>query len=395
MTTTLWWLKKSHDVATFKIGDCNTYAIATSRGEDGIQIMELIRELTPPVITLLGDNPQTIYLDGAYDELHATTDDGSPVTIDSLGVDDSKVGTYYVTYDSIDPSCNVATQVTRTVKVAVSPITLTPAGSITDGSDGYDVLEGASGVDIFNMTDSNNITSTYAIVASSDDNSFQIINVTDPYHPLPAGSGTDDFGCYTELLGASGVATFEISTNMYAIIASEGNSTLPGGFQIINMTDPYRPLAAGSGTDDSDDYTELDGASGVKTFEISTNMYAIVASIDDNGIQIINVTDPYTPSAAGFGSIDPNGASGVDIFTMTIGMETKTYAIIASEGDSDLPGGFQIVDVSNPYRPSPTGSGADGSGGYEELDGASGVATFNVTDNNNYNEHVRNHCKRR
>ena len=375
-------LKESHDVATFEIG-CNTYAIATSRGEDGIQIMELIRELTPPVITLLGDNPQTIYLDGAYDELRATTDDGSPVTIDSFGVDDSKVGTYYVTYDSIDPSCNVATQVTRIVKVAVSPITLTPVGSITDGSDGYDVLEGASGVDIFNMTDSNNITSTYAIVASSDDNSFQIINVTDPYHPLPAGSGTDDIGGYTELLGASGVATFEISTDMYAIIASEGDSDLLGGFQIINVTDPYRPLAVGSGTDDIGGYKKLDGANDVDTFKIGTNMYAIIASVRDNGIQIINMTTPSSPSAAGFGSIDPNGASGVDIFTMTIGMETKTYAIIASEGDSDLLGGFQIVDVSNPYRPSPIGSGADGSDGYEELDGASGVKTFSMTDNNN------------
>ncbi len=367
-------LKASHDVATFKIGDCNTYAIATSRGDNGIQIIELIRELTPPVITLLGDNPQTIYFGGAYDELYATTDDDSPVTIDSFGVDDSKVGTYYVTYDSVDPSCNVATQVTRTVEVAVSPITLTPAGSITDGSDGYDVLEGASDVDIFNMTDSNNITSTYAIVASSDDNSFQIINVTDPYHPLPAGSGTDGSGGYTELLGANDVDTFEIGTDRYAIIASKDDD----GFQIVDVSNPSTPTAAGSGTDNDgtndSPYTVLDGASGVKTFEIGTDRYAIIASVRDSGIQIINMTTPSSPSAVNFGYTDPKGASGVDIFTIG----DNPYAVVASKGELNLPGGFQIVNVTDPSRPLTVGSGTDGSDGYDVLDGASGVKTFEI-----------------
>ena len=366
-------LKEPHGIATFNAG-CNTYAIATSRGEDGIQIMELTRELKRPVITLLGDNPQIIYRGGAYDELYATTDDDSPVTIDSFGVDDSKVGTYYVTYDSIDPSCNVATQVTRTVEVAVSPITLTPAGSITDGSDGYDVLEGASDVDIFNMTDSNNITSTYAIVASSDDNSFQIINVTDPYHPLPAGSGTDGSGGYTELLGANDVDTFEIGTDRYAIIASKDDD----GFQIVDVSNPSTPTAAGSGTDNDgtndSPYTVLDGASGVKTFEIGTDRYAIIASVRDSGIQIINMTTPSSPSAVNFGYTDPKGASGVDIFTIG----DNPYAVVASKGELNLPGGFQIVNVTDPSRPLTVGSGTDGSDGYDVLDGASGVKTFEI-----------------
>ena len=367
-------LKKPHGIATFKIGDCNTYAIATSRGDNGIQVMELIRELTPPVITLLGDNPQTIYLGGAYDELRATADDGSEVIPDSSEVNTNVTGTYPVTYDSIDPSCNVATQVTRTVEVAVSPITLTPAGSITDGSDGYDVLEGASDVDIFNMTDSNNITSTYAIVASSDDNSFQIINVTDPYHPLPAGSGTDGSGGYTELLGANDVDTFEIGTDRYAIIASKDDD----GFQIVDVSNPSSPSAAGSGTDNDgtndSSYTVLDGASGVKTFEIGTDRYAIIASVRDSGIQIINMTTPSSPSVANFGSIESKGASGVDIFTI----DDNPYAVVASKGDSILPGGFQIMNVINPYRPSFAGSGTDGIGGYDVLDGASGVKTFEI-----------------
>ena len=72
-------------------------------------------DTTPPVITLLGPNPQTIELGSGYTELGATTDDGSPVTIDSsLFVD--AVGSYTISYDSTDGTNN-ATTVTRTVNV--------------------------------------------------------------------------------------------------------------------------------------------------------------------------------------------------------------------------------------------------------------------------------------
>ena len=451
-------LKASHDVATFNAG-CHTYAIATSRGDDGIQIMELTRKLTPPVITLDGSNPQTISLGDQYVDLGATTDDGSEVTPDLLEVPTNEIGTYYVTYDSVDSSCNAATPVTRTVKV-VSPITLTPAGHASHNEDNYSELYGAYGVDIFTRMEGE-MKKTYAIVASRGGNNgvgsgFQIINVTDPYHPLPVGNGTDKYSnndsLYTELLGASGVDTFNITIGMetktyaiiasknddgfqiinittpknpspassktdgsvyneldgasgvktftrmegeekkmYAIIASEGDD----GFQIIDVTDPGSPLAAGSGTD-GNSYDELLGASGVDTFEIGTKTYAIVASVVDDGFQIINMTDPGSPSPAGSGTdkddSDPeddspyqelDGASGVKTFTRLNDMGTNnTYAIIASKAD----GGFQIIDVTDPKNPSPAGSGTDKDDSdpeddspYTELQGASGVDTFNIT----------------
>ena len=62
----------------------------------------------------------------------------------------------------------------------------------TDGIGGYDELKGAYGVDTFNMTDNNNMMSTYAIVASQKDNGIQIINMTTPLTPSPAGSLSDD-----------------------------------------------------------------------------------------------------------------------------------------------------------------------------------------------------------
>ena len=63
-----------------------------------------------------------------YTELGATTDDGSPVTIDSsLFVD--AVGSYIISYDSTDGT-NAATTVTRTVNVVD---TTTAPADPTDG----------------------------------------------------------------------------------------------------------------------------------------------------------------------------------------------------------------------------------------------------------------------
>ncbi len=71
---------------------------------------------TPPVITLIGANPQTTYLGAGYTELYATTNDGSTVTIDATEFTDT-IGTYSIYYDSTDELDNKAVQVIRTVNV--------------------------------------------------------------------------------------------------------------------------------------------------------------------------------------------------------------------------------------------------------------------------------------
>ena len=69
----------------------------------------------------LSDAEQTIELGAGYTELGATTDDGSPVTIDATAFVDA-VGSYPILYDSTDTAGNIATQVSRTVNVvAVIP----------------------------------------------------------------------------------------------------------------------------------------------------------------------------------------------------------------------------------------------------------------------------------
>ncbi|HKR06700.1 MAG TPA: DUF5011 domain-containing protein, partial [Bacteroidia bacterium] len=76
---------------------------------------------TPPVITLLGDNPMTVSLNGAYIELGAaaTDDEDGDVTANisiSGSVDVDAAGTYTITYSVSDKEGNAATE-TRTVNV--------------------------------------------------------------------------------------------------------------------------------------------------------------------------------------------------------------------------------------------------------------------------------------
>lgn len=81
-------------------------------------------DTTPPVITLNGANPQTVYRGTAFTDLGATvTDDFDAArTITGSGtVDTSTVGSYTLTYSAQDEVGNVATPVTRTVNVVLNP----------------------------------------------------------------------------------------------------------------------------------------------------------------------------------------------------------------------------------------------------------------------------------
>jgi len=80
-----------------------------------------------PVITLLGDDPQTIVLGAGYSELNATatdTEDDDTVLTSNIVINATAfvdaVGSYPVHYDVTDSDSNPADQVTRTVNVVTN-----------------------------------------------------------------------------------------------------------------------------------------------------------------------------------------------------------------------------------------------------------------------------------
>ena len=90
---------------------------------------------------------------------------------------------------------------------------------------------------------------------------------------------------FTELGTAIDVATFTIDSSTYAIVIGHDDD----GVQIIDISDPANIVATDAETDGVNGFTELDGAAGVATFTIGSSTYAIVASFDDDAVTIIGL----------------------------------------------------------------------------------------------------------
>ena len=236
-------------------------------------------------------------------------------------------------------------------------------------SERYPVLDGANSIATTTIEGS-----TYALVASYFDNGVQIINIDDPYNPINASSITDGTR-YPELQGANSIVTTTIEGSTYALVASYDDD----GVQIINITDPYNPINASSITDGTR-YPELQGAHSITTATIRGSTYALVASYIDNGVQIINIDDPYNPTNASHvtkGASYPKLEHAYSINTATIG--GSIYALVASDRSGD---GVQIINIDDPYNPTSVSSITQGAK-YPVLQGATSITTT-IIENSTY-----------
>ena len=118
----------SSAVNTDRVGDYSvTYDVTDTTGNAAEQKTRTVRVIDTgkPIITLTGDNPQTIEFGEGYTELKATAtdlvDDDIELTrrivIAGDEVITDRVGEYQVTYDVTDTAGNAAEQKTRTVRV--------------------------------------------------------------------------------------------------------------------------------------------------------------------------------------------------------------------------------------------------------------------------------------
>ena len=185
----------------------------------------------------------------------------------------------------------------------------------------------------------------------------------------PVAFVADGADGFEELGGIKGITAVTIGSSTYALAAAHGDD----GVQIIDITDPSNPSPVAAVTDGVGGFEELEGARYITTVTIGSSTYALVTASADGGIQIIDITNPSSPvptahigDAAGVTLHDARG-----ITTATIG--SSVYAVVATHD-----GLVQIMNITNPSEPALVATVRDGLGGFDALGSARGITTTTI-----------------
>ena len=262
----------------------------------------------------------------------------------------------------------VASYLDNAVQVidVTDPTSPMPVASIRDGEGGFEALGGGSALVVTTISGN-----TYALVASQLEHAVQVIDVTDPTSPMPVASIRDGEGGFEALAEPYDIEAVTISGTTYALVPSIRDSAV----QIIDLTNPASPTPAGVIRDGEDGFDDIGNAIGIAIAATPDHTYALVASSSDHAVQIIDLTNPTSPAPAG---VIRNGDGGIGLITPThidvVTIAETNYALVASfDGDY-----IRVIDLTNPTSPVPVASIRDGEGGFEALQSASRIATFTV-----------------
>ncbi len=421
-------LSKPYGITTIKI-DGSTYALVTSTSDNGVQIIDISDPSEPvPVASAIdGDEVGGIpfeRLQTAWGVTTTTIDDSTYALVTSQGSDNgvqiidisgTKTGATSVEnsdvvdgvpYDTLLGSDSITTAKIGSHTYALitsildyhgvqiidisNPKTPVPVISFRDGQ------KATNGMPFDTLTIPRDITtikidnSTYALVTSFIDNGVQIIDISEPSEPVPVASAIDGETVggktFDTLASPYAITTTKIGSGTYALVTSIHDH----GVQIIDISNPLLPVPVASAVNG----TEIDGKTfdtladpyAITTTKIGSGTYALVTSTSDNGVQIIDISNPKTPVPVISFRDGQNGANGMPFDTLTIPrdittikIDNSTYALVASQGSDN---GVQIIDISEPSEPVPVASAIDGEtvGGktFDTLAGSYAITTTKI-----------------
>ena len=203
--------------------------------------------------------------------------------------------------------------------------TLEPADSMDD-SEGDLELGGARGVAVFDLDGGEK----HALVSAESDNGIQLVRIRGDGTLHPAGSASDGDPGFDRLGDAFGISMLGGGSpgGVYAAVTSRAN---PGGVQLVHVRgEDGALLPAGSVADDAGGFAELRGAHGIAAFGEGGRSYALVAAIDDNGVQLIRT------STASVANVTTNAAGGPHGPGSAIDIGVAFDAPVLAEGPLEL-----------------------------------------------------------
>ena len=144
-----------------------------------------------------------------------------------------------------------------------------------------------------------------------------------------------------ELNGLREIALFTKGSSTYVIGVAENDD----GFEIIDISNPEDPSPVGRCSDGSScNATRLKGVSNVAVTTIGGTTYAVLLAHDDKGISIFDISNPSSPNQVG-----NMGSGGSQKLENAWGLAVaefggKTYAVVVAQASHSL----ALVDISDP-----------------------------------------------
>ena len=195
---------------------------------------------------------------------------------------------------------------------------------------------------------------TYALLSSVDTDTVQIVEVTDPRIPLLVASVSDGLKGFYALAHPQDIEALALSNRTYALVASSRDNAL----QVIDITDPSSPTPISSIREGQHGLGRMSGPADLEAFAVDGGAYALVSGFGGRAAQIIDVTDPSSPTPAASIREYQDGFAAAGRPEATFTSSGRTYALLAH------PDILQIIDVTDPSSPTPAASisGYEGGG---------------------------------
>jgi hypothetical protein len=331
-------------------------------------------DTTKPVISLVGDNPQTVECHTAYAELGATATDTCAGDLTSAivvtgTVNANSPGTYTVTYSATDPNHNTGTA-TRTVNVVdttkpvvtlngPNPMTVECHSSFADpGAGASDTCAGdLTSVVIVTGTVNPNSPGTYSLTYSATDPSHntgmatRTVNVVDTTAPVVTLKGASPMTveCHSTFIDPGATAADTCAGDLSGSIVASGtvDSNTPGTYTLTySSTDPSHNMGTATRTvhvvDTAKPSITLKGANPltVECHSAFSDPGASAADICAGDLTAsIIVTGTVNPNAPGsytltYSATDPSHNTGTA--TRTVNVVDTGHPSIALNGSNPM-----------------------------------------------------------
>lgn len=199
-----------------------------------------------------------------------------------------------------------------------------------------------------------------------------IWNMSDPYNPSLTASMSDDIGGFDAIQDAGDIEIMHHAGSIFALVSSITDD----GLQVIEITQPDSPRPVATIYDETSGFEALAGARGIEVANISGRLYALVAGYNDDAIQVVDMVNPHRPLALSVigNSSDPWRLDGV-IDVEVVFTDEDAFAVAASYNDNAL----QIVNITTPEMPLPERVISDDSGRFESLGGPWDIAVVETS----------------